>query len=266
MEKITKNIFETDEFIFYHTISELSYIEKSIKLIDTNLTKSIIDLEEENQAKLLSEYKKNNYGLKFEEYKLTFASHYDNTDSILSTINESILIKTYTIFEKAIIRFAYEIQHYYKCKIAPDFNIKLNYTNIVSAKEYIKLLSDFDISKILYWQNIMKIRDIRNRLSHGNTYLNFKQNEADSINNLFLKYFNEEKIVLLEYVESNGIHNVYRITNNIKVLYIIRKLIVKTIIAIDEYYTGIRIKDDRFTLNPYLYGDVDIKDFLSKTK
>ena len=86
----------------------------------------------------------------------------DNSSDILSSINESILIKIYSIFEKAIILFAYEMQKYYECKIPPHFNIKKDaYTNIVSAKDYIFHLSKFDLSKLETWNAILNIRNIR---------------------------------------------------------------------------------------------------------
>lgn len=178
----------------------------------------------------------------------------DNSSDILSSINESILIKTYSIFEKAIILFAYEMQKYYECKIPPHFNIKKDtYTNIVSAKDYIFHLSKFDLSKLETWNTILNIRNIRNRLSHGNTLLKIDEQRAKEINIEFAKYFNESNIPLLISREDES--NKFRINQDIKVLYIIRTLIAKTIVILDMNYTNMRVNDNKFELDSYLYGE-----------
>lgn len=177
----------------------------------------------------------------------------DNSSDILSSINESILIKIYSIFEKAIILFAYEMQKYYECKIPPHFNIKKDaYTNIVSAKDYIFHLSKFDLSKLETWNAILNIRNIRNRLSHGNTLLKIDEQRAKEINIEFAKYFNESNIPLLISREDES--NKFRINQDIKVLYIIRTLIAKTIVILDINYTNMRVNDYKFELDSYLYG------------
>ena len=177
----------------------------------------------------------------------------DNSSDILSSINESILIKIYSIFEKAIILFAYEMQKYYECKIPPHFNIKKDaYTNIVSAKDYIFHLSKFDLSKLETWNAILNIRNIRNRLSHGNTLLKIDEQRAKEINIEFAKYFNESNIPLL--ISRKDESNKFRINQDIKVLYIIRTLIAKTIVILDINYTNMRANDYKFELDSYLYG------------
>ena len=178
----------------------------------------------------------------------------DNSSDILSSINESILIKIYSIFEKAIILFAYEMQKYYECKIPPHFNIKKDaYTNIVSAKDYIFHLSKFDLSKLETWNAILNIRNIRNRLSHGNTLLKIDEQRAKEINIEFAKYFNESNIPLL--ISRKDESNKFRINQDIKVLYIIRTLIAKTIVILDINYTNMRVNDYKFELDSYLYGE-----------
>lgn len=253
-----KDTFKTGEFIFYYTRLELSYIEKSIHLIDNKLDSGIIEIEEEFDQELMAKYKEENFDLSFPEFKQTFTSEWHNTDNIKSTINESILIKIYTIFEKAIIRFAFEMQKYYDCKIPPDFNTaRKGYSNILSAIKYIELLSGYDISKIVYWQHIEELRKIRNRLSHGNTTLIINSTDRSTINNLFFTQYNKDKISLLEEVklEPEGTENLVRITDNTKILYTIMTIINKTIMLIDGTYFNIRVSDDRETLNPDLYGE-----------
>jgi hypothetical protein len=178
----------------------------------------------------------------------------NDSSDILSSINESILIKIYSIFEKAIILFAYEIQKYYECKIPPHFNKNKNtYTDIISAKEYIFALSEFDLSKLETWSAIVNIRDVRNRLSHGNTLLKINDQRVTEINTEFLKYFNESNIPLL--ISREDETNKFRINQDINVLYIIRTLIAKTIIILDINYTNMRVNDKKFKLDNYLYGE-----------
>jgi hypothetical protein len=250
-----KNIFKTGEFIFYYTNLELSYIKKSIELIDNNLSSGMVELEKEFDQELMDKYKEGDFGLTFQEYKQRFTSEWNKTESIASSINEAILVKIYTIFEKAIIRFSYEMQDYYDCKIPPDFNVRGNYSNILSAIEYIKLLSGFDISKIVYWKHIVSLRNIRNRLSHGNTILSMDLKDVKKINTLFYTLYNEDKISLLEDIESEEGKQLVRISSNIKILYTIRKIIVKTILVININYFYMRVRDNRENLNPYLYGE-----------
>ena len=186
----------------------------------------------------------------------------NDSSDILSSINESILIKIYSIFEKAIILFAYEMQKYYECKIPPHFNMNKNtYTNIVSAKEYIFNLSEFDLSKLETWNAIVNIQNIRNRLSHGNTLLKINEQRAKEINIEFIKHFNESNIPLL--ISRKDESNKFRINQDIEVLYIIRTLITKTIIILDINYTNMRINDNKFELDSYLYGENATEEVLS---
>ncbi len=178
----------------------------------------------------------------------------DDNDNILSTINESILIKIYSIFEKAVILFAYEIQKYYECKIPPHFNMDRNtYTNILSARKYIFNLSDFDLSKIESWNAIINLRSIRNRLSHGNTVLKIDKIQVKEINLEFQKHFNVSNIPLLQEVKDEK--NKFRVNDDIKVLYMARGLVAKTIAVLDINYTNMRKRDGKFELDSYLYGE-----------
>lgn len=255
MSNEKENNFDTGEFIFHHAISELSYIKKSIKIIDKNLIITIQDLNTEYENEFKEQYENNSYGLNTEEFsKFMMPKINDSSSDILSSINESILIKTYSIFEKAIILFAYEMQKYYECKIPPHFNKNKNtYTDIISAKEYILNLSEFDLSKLETWNAIVNIRDVRNRLSHGNTLLKINEQRVKEINTEFTKYFNESNIPLL--ISRKDELNKFRINQDINVLYIIRTLIAKTIILLDMYYTNMRVNDNKFELDSYLYGE-----------
>ncbi len=51
MSEIKEDFFETGEFIFHHAISELSYIQKSIELIEGNLSDSIKSLNTKYEKK-----------------------------------------------------------------------------------------------------------------------------------------------------------------------------------------------------------------------
>lgn len=249
-----ENNFDTGEFIFHHAISELSYIKKSIAIIDKNLTNTIDDLNTEYENEIKEQYADNTYGLSIKEFSKLIMPRINDSSDILSSINESILIKIYSIFEKAIILFAYEMQKYYECKIPPHFNKNKNsYTDINSAKEYIFNLSEFDLSKLETWNAIVNIRDVRNRLSHGNTLLKINEQRVKEINTEFAKYFNESDIPLL--ISRKDELNKFRINQDIKILYIIRTLIAKTIVILDINYTNMRVNDNKFELDNYLYGE-----------
>ncbi len=265
MSENKEELFETGEFIFYHAISELSYIKKSIEIIEKNLTTSINHLNNEYEEKIKKQYEDNTFGLDTDEFTKVFMPSIDDSSNILSTINESILIKIYSIFEKAVILFSYEMQKYYECKIPPHFNMKENtYTNILSASEYIYKLSNFDLKKIETWNSIINLRTIRNRLSHGNTLLKINEEQVQQINIEFKKYFNESDIPLLIKVKDEKIK--FRINNDIKILYIVRELVTKTIIVLDTNYFNMRIRDDKFELDSYLYGENATEKFLEALK
>lgn len=261
MSEKKEDLFETGEFIFYHAISELSYIKKSIEIIEENLSSSINNLNIEYERSIEEKYKDNSYGLSKGEFIKVFMPIIDDNSNIMSTINESILTKIYSIFEKAVILFAYEIQRYYECKIPPHFNMPKNtYTNILSAREYIFNLSDFDLCKIDTWNAIINLRNTRNRLSHGNTLLKMDETQVNQINIEFKKHLNESNIPLLIKVEDEKVR--FRVNEDIKILYIARKLVTDTIIILDAYYTHMRIRDNKFELDSYLYGEGATEEFL----
>lgn len=261
MSEKKEDLFETGEFIFHHAISELSYIKKSIEIIEENLSSSINNLNIEYEKNIEEKYKDNDYGLSKDEFVKVFMPSIDDSSNIMSTINESILIKIYSIFEKAVILFAYEIQGHYECKIPPHFNMQKNiYTNILSAREYIFNLSDFDLSKIDTWHAIINLRSIRNRLSHGNTLLKIDETQVNQINLEFKKHLNESNIPLLIKVKDEKIR--FRVNEDIKILYIARKLVTDTIIILDKNYTLMRIRDNKFELDSYLYGEGATEKFL----
>lgn len=134
------------------------------------------------------------------------------------------------------------------------------YTNILSAREYIFKLSNFDLSKIESCNAIINLRSIRNRLSHGNTLLKIDEAQVKEINVEFQKHFNESNIPLLQKVKDEK--NKFRVNDDIKASYIARNLVAKTITVLDINYTNIRIIDGKFGLDSYLYGENATEKFL----
>ena len=84
-----KDIFKTGEFIFYYTNLELSYIEKSIELIDNNLSSGMVELEKEFDQELMDQYNEGDFDSTFQEYKQRSTSEWNKTESIASSINEA---------------------------------------------------------------------------------------------------------------------------------------------------------------------------------
>ncbi len=66
---------------------------------------------------------------------------------------------------------------------------------------------------------------------------------------------NEDKISLLEKIDSEENEYLIRVSSDVKILYTIRKIIVNTILIINQNYFYMRISDDKESLNPYLYGE-----------
>lgn len=270
MERLDKEskeyIFESNEFLFAHAISELSYIKKSIDLIDENLASSIDKLNLEYKEELQNNFNDNSYGLDFDEFSKTFMHLIDDSSNILSTINESIIVKLYSILEKSIIAFTYEMQGFYNCKIPPHFNMQKNrYTDIISASEYINSLSNFNLKELKTWDIINNLRTIRNRLSHGNTLLNITEDESEVINKNFEKYFNKSKIPLLKEIRNDK--NISRVNDDIKILYIIRDVIAKTILILDYNYHTMKQNNYIEHIKKYEYGGnttENILDFINE--
>ena len=84
------------------------------------------------------------------------------------------------------------------------------------------------------------------------TLLKINEQRVKEINTEFAKYFNESDIPLL--ISRKDELNKFRINQDIKILYIIRTLIAKTIVILDINYTNMRVNDYKFELDSYLYG------------
>ncbi|MDD5716683.1 MAG: hypothetical protein PHW64_02685 [Sulfuricurvum sp.] len=217
--------FKSGEFVFYYTRKEYAYIKDAIDLISKNLDESLHELYEKIEGDLVVEYEKNHYNLTLEEFKTMFSDNFEDVKYISSTINESLIIKIYTIFEKAMVNFSFEVREKYGCKIPPDFGLKAIYSDIERAIDYIALITDIDMKNVCNYEYVLCMKKLRNKLGHGNTFLKFKKDEYSSINS-----YGE----ILKIIHENGNDLICRINDDTKILYLILKEFKKIIVVLNE--------------------------------
>ncbi len=204
-----EDIFRDGEFVFYYTHKEYNYIEDAIELLIKNIDNGLLEIENKIEKDIFEDDKKDSHGMKFEIFKQFSRNALEEVRFISSTINEAFLIKIYSIFEKSIINFSYEVQIKYSCKIPPDFNLRSKYNDIDTAINYIEKLSNINMKNICNYEFINNIKKLRNKLGHGNTLLNYKKEEFNSTNQI---------IKLLKVESSTGNDLICRVNNDVSIL------------------------------------------------
>lgn len=220
-----EDIFSKGEFVFYYTSKEYNYVEDAIKLISNNIDSGLMEIEKRIEKEIIQEYEQNSYGIEFEAFKKIYNSEMDEIRFVSSSINESFIIKIYSIFEKALINFSYQVQTLYNCKIPPNFNLKTKYNDIEVALKYIEILSSINIKNVCNLNFINSIKQLRNKLSHGNPLMEYKKQSFIETNIL---------VEILSIVSEKGNDLTCRVNNDPQLLTLILKEFKKIISVLNE--------------------------------
>ena len=191
---------------FLFELSELDYIQNSIDFLVSHYQDDFKKFEKKKKKELENLKSSGDYanvieyghteGDFFEEYGMDRMHEFE---TISETMISSILIRQVSFVEKLLIELSFIIYRQYNCPVAPNYNSGKHFTDCLKAVEYIELVSGQKINLSKNWDKFVKLRDLRHRLAHGNTYFTIKKSDFEIYNNLFKDNKRNKVFILKEY-------------------------------------------------------------------
>lgn len=191
---------------FLFELSELDYIQNSIDFLVSHYQDDFKKFDDEYKKELENLKSSGDYanvieyghteGDFFEEYGMDRMHEFE---TISETMISSILIRQVSFVEKLLIELSFIIYRQYNCPVAPNYNSGKHFTDCLKAVEYIELVSGQKINLSENWDKFVKLRDLRHRLAHGNTYFTIKKSDFEIYNNLFKDNKRNKVFILKEY-------------------------------------------------------------------